>query len=173
MINMKRTLELFSAAFFACYPGHANDTNDVVRYQLFTGPLEQADNAGRIRTDTALYRLDTITGQTWRYNRWLIQGSQKPDGQFAEGWLIMSEDFQISSYIATGIAKGWQDTRTFTNIYPSTNALREAMDRMYWPPKRRDEYDAIIAEAAIRRYLATNSPPETVQPPATKKEGRK
>ena len=168
---MKPILNLLSVVFFACCAVRASDTNDVGRYQLFSGPLDQADSAGRSHTSTALYRIDTVTGQTWMYTRWLIQGTQKPDGQFAEAWAPMGEDFQVSLYVATGIAKGWQEAHSsFTNLFASTNALREATDRMYWPPKRREEYDAIVAEAAIERYLATNRPPEIVRPPAAKKK---
>jgi hypothetical protein len=135
--------------------------------------MDIKDDAGVVRTGSALYRIDTVTGQTWRYDRELIRGPKEPGGIFAEAWVMMAEDHIMSQYIATSITHGEEKAKATFTYLNSTNAFREAVDRMYWPPKRRDEYDAIIAEAAIQRYLSTNRPPETVRPPADQKRETK
>jgi hypothetical protein len=170
---MKLILKLLSVGLFTCCAARAAETNEIGRYQLFTGPIDIKDDAGAVRTGSALYRIDTVTGQTWRYDQELIHGPKAPRGVFAEAWVIMAEDHIASQYLATSIAHGEEKAKTTFTHFSSPNALGEAMDRMYWPPKRRDEYDAIVAETAIQRYLATNRPPETVRPPADRKKETK
>jgi len=127
--------------------------NQVGRYQLFSGPIDLGGSDFGLRTGNALYRIDTATGQTWLYNRWLLKGPKKPDGQFAEAWTPIGEDFQISLYLASMMVGSGG---AITNYYSSTNALRDAMTRMYWSPKQREEYEAMEMEVAIQRFNATN-----------------
>ena len=158
-------LAVISAVLLLFYSAAAGETNEIGRYQLFSGPMDTKDDSGVVRPGTALYRIDTLTGQTWRYDRNLIRGTKEPGGIFAESWVMLGEDHVTSSYIATSITQGEEKANSIYNHFGSTNALSQAMDRMYWPPKRRDEFDAIVAEAAIRRYLSTNSPPIVAKPP--------
>jgi hypothetical protein len=170
---MKLILNLLSIILFTCCAAHAAETNEIGRYQLFTGPIDIKDDSGEVRTGSALYRIDTVTGQTWRYDRDLIRGPKVPGGIFAEAWVMMAEDHITSQYIAISITQGEEKAKnTFTDL-SSTNSLREAADRMYMPPKRRDEYDAIVADVALQRYLSTNRPPENVRPPADRKKETK
>lgn len=167
---MKRILKLSSVVLFACCAARAAETNDIGRYQLFSGPIDIKDDAGVVRTVSALYRIDTVTGQTWRYDRELIRGPKAPGGAFAEAWLMMAEDHMTSQYIATSIAHGGEKAKTAFPHLSSTNGLREAVGQMYWSPKRREEYDTLITEVATQRYLSTNRPPETAWPSAERKK---
>lgn len=174
VITMKLIHKVLLLIACSCYAARAGDMNDVGRYQLIIGSLDQGGDTGPTHTRTAMFRIDTITGQTWVYNRCLIKGPRNPDGTFAEAWVPMCEDFQASIYLATGVAKGWQEAHiVFTNSFASTNALREAMDRMYWPPKRRDEYEAIVAEAAFQHYRTTNRSVGATEQPAVQPKERK
>jgi hypothetical protein len=150
----------------ACCAARAAETNEIGRYQLFTGPIDVLDDKGDVHTRTALYRIDTVSGQTWRYDRELIRGPKDPRGVFAEAWSLMGEDYIFSSYVAIGAAQGDSAKANFLgNAYTSTNSFRQAAERMYWPPKRREELESMMAEAAIQNFLLTNRPSATNRQP--------
>lgn len=167
---MKRILAFVPLLLLVFCSARAAETNEIGRYQLFTGPMDIKDDEGVVRTGTALYRIDTVTGQTWRYDRQLIRGLKKPSGVFAEGWVIMVEDPITSLYLGTSMVHGSEKANATFPHLSSTNAYRQASERMYSPPKHRDEYDAIIAEAVIRQYIATNHSSELRHPSETKNE---
>jgi hypothetical protein len=63
---MKTILTLLSLLLLACCAALATETNEIGRYQLITCPINALDDKGDFRTETALYRIDTVTGQTWQ-----------------------------------------------------------------------------------------------------------
>jgi hypothetical protein len=155
--GITRLLAFIPLLLLALTSGRAGETNAIGRYQLFSGPSVIKDGAGVVRASTALYRIDTVTGQTWRYDRDLICGPKEPGGVFAEAWVMLAEDHITSSYFATAIAHGDQKANaTFTRL-SSTNAFQEAVDRMYWSPKRLEDYISTNHLAGVGQGVGAKS----------------
>jgi hypothetical protein len=139
----------------------------VGRYQLFTAMLEGGDNPNPPKQTPSLFRIDTETGQVWRFSRWLITGPKKPDGLYAEGWSALSEDFNTDLYIASQIV-GLDVTSN--PLHGKTNTLRLRMETMYLPPETRA---AVLSTSTSSALDSTNAPPKNVEVNVEKKNSRK
>ena len=101
------------------------------RFQLFSGANAVSDPRGGM----ALFRIDTITGQVWRFDAEYLQGPKQREGVYAAAWSPLNEDSLAACHAAcviTGRETGW-----YTNHWQTTNALRDALQKMWTPPLHR------------------------------------
>lgn len=98
------------------------------RFQIVTGPVLGEEN-GKPITRQTLYRIDTVTGQTWRLVRELSGPPNEMTATFAEGWIKVSEDFAVSMDTAR-IAAG----KPSVLKHLSEEELKARIARSYDPP---------------------------------------
>jgi predicted dinucleotide-utilizing enzyme len=83
---MKATVKIMAVAAFALVGNvRADNSNEVGRYQLVTGAITTIDS-GAIQ---AVFKIDTITGDTWMYT----EGKDEKSGVVFDGWSPISKKF--------------------------------------------------------------------------------
>jgi hypothetical protein len=157
--------KLFCFLALCCLPLVCNA--QAGRYQLFTALVEEDDKPNPPKQTPTLFRIDTENGQVWRLSRWLITGPKKRDGLYAEGWTVLSEDFDTSLYLSSQIVG--LDVSS-NPLHGKTNTLRLRIETMYLPPETRA---AILSSPVPTAPESTNASPKKVEEPVEKKDSKK